>query len=248
MERYFTFPGTGDGIRVFAKAVDMDCLGVFADPDKVTVMRPDLDGDWVKFDDALQRSRQEFDKGKAEGLKQAAKPHVIACDDCYDSGQAQGREEAYAAAAQVAHVAEERHAQELKAANWGKRDAEAKSKDAILTAYQDGLKVGRAQGQAKLDAYKASVEGVATEALVKSAHPVMVFDPQPTHLNQLLNELYHDRARLETSVKDLVTTLQVVSDWLYKECEPIAEMSDKQQHAYILGITDQALDTYGDKS
>ena len=49
-------------------------------------------------------------------------------------------------------------------------------------------------------------------------------------------------------MQDLVGTIQMVSDWMYGTCEPIKDLGVKQQHAYIHGITDQALDTYGDES
>lgn len=250
MERYFTFPGTGDGISVLAKAVDMDCLGVFADPDKVTVMRTDLNGDWVKFDDALQRSRQEFDKGKAEGAK-------------------------------VAVCASE-----------------------ILTAYQDGLKVGKAQGQAKLDAYKQAsllepsiaLGGVYLERLTSgdvavrglldtdfvgyagdlgilrvstlrkhaeaqrcvrlTAHATdPTFEVAPSHLNRLLNELYHDRARLEKTIQEFVDVAEETSDDVGELAEVLETLPNANQvlkdQVHNLQICATALgvyvDLFGDK-
>lgn len=225
MERYFTFPGTGTGIHHLAKDVDLSCIWVMGSPDTVPVMRKERLGDWVKFDDALQRSHQEFDKGKALGLKQAGEPTVIACDECYDSGQIQGH-----------------------------KDAEERHKSEILTAYQDGLKVGKAQGQAKLDAYKQASDFVGyAGAGADATDPT--FEVAPSHLNRLLNELYHDRARLEKTVQEFVDVAIETSDDVGELAEVLKTFPNANEalkdHVHNLQICATALgvyvDLFGDK-
>lgn len=124
MERYHAFPGTGDGDDV--KALDAHRANVFAyaaceglDPQSLTVMRKDTTGQlgtWVKFDDALKRSRKEYaegfkaakdaaayelfeqtaagyDRGREDGLKQGRKDGQIKVDAISEISAAQFAEE-----------------------------------------------------------------------------------------------------------------------------------------------------------
>lgn len=147
------------------------------------------DGTWVMFDDALARSRKEFDKGKAEGK-------LAGIDK-------------YAAAQLHAH------------------------------GYQKGLDVGlasgRAEGQTKLEAYIASRED-------EVYRPALTFKPDalPSKVDQrLLNELYHDRARLERVVTDAVDLLKAVEEYL--------DGKDLRTKDLLDGMVVQFIDTHGER-
>lgn len=95
MERYHAFPGSGDGDTAFALQVGRENVFTYAaregvNPNSLTVMRPGKEGAWVKFEDALKRSRKEYD----EGFK-TAKAEVAEDQYCkgHDAGLKQGRKE-----------------------------------------------------------------------------------------------------------------------------------------------------------
>lgn len=255
MDRYHSPIGTGTGLplddknlkRLQVKLPTFRLNG----QDDVMYEAPES-GFWVLFEDALKRSRQEFDKGKAEGLKEGAAKGAgilassLTCEVCHEAGVALGR-----------------------------LNAEAKSKDAILTAYQDGLKVGRAQGQTKLDAYialdrwpvyKTHIDSLkrdiddlhtarAADRLIEKelraalkqyedkadAVTTSIYD---TRTNQLLNELYHDRARLEQIVEDSCEVVVYMGDYLEDKLSIPHADGHKSQKAWLLGVIDQFFDTH----
>lgn len=74
---------------------------------------------------------------------------------------------------------------------------------------------------------------------------------------QLLNELYHDRARLETALQDAT---KVIDSFMYiLECQRVGDdmdtdtdedrvtLTDEEHISWVYGIGQQFVDTYGDK-
>lgn len=74
---------------------------------------------------------------------------------------------------------------------------------------------------------------------------------------QLLNELYHDRARLETALQDAT---KVIDSFMYVlECQRVGDdmdtdtdegritLTDEEHISWVYGIGQQFVDTYGDK-
>lgn len=98
MERYHAFPGTGDGDDVKALDIKMANVHMYAgfersDPYALTVMRKDTTGQtgtWVKFEDALKRSRKEYDEGFKAAKMQAM---IDQYDEGHEAGLKQGRKE-----------------------------------------------------------------------------------------------------------------------------------------------------------
>lgn len=112
MERYHTFPGAGDGDTVPALSVSGGIVYGWAaiggvDPATLMVMRKDEDGSWVKFTDALARSRKEYDEGykaaKAGGVQKLS----------YQVGLAQGRQEGQTKVDAIAEISSAQLAQEF---------------------------------------------------------------------------------------------------------------------------------------
>lgn len=106
MERYHAFPGTGDGDTFKALDVSRNDVYPFAaaegvDPQSVTVMRKDKSGQhgtWVKFEDALKRSRHEYDEGfkaaKDGAITELYKEVAAAYDRGHEGGFKVGRRQA----------------------------------------------------------------------------------------------------------------------------------------------------------
>lgn len=229
MERYMAFPGSSDGLRAIAKDVDLSIIGLFGDPSTMTVMRKHPSGNWVQCADALQRSRKEFDKGLVEGKRIGkSASEGMKCSTCYDAG-----------------------------VEYGKRIAKDENRELVLTAYNDGLAVGRKQGQVKLDAYIQSSAYMSQPAVTPvepaglwsrpgtlrgSATDVSV-PLSDTRTNQLLNELYHDRARLERVVHESVNLLQLAHEIILAKQDGTEADVDED---YVLGQMVGFVDTQGE--
>jgi len=103
MERYHTFPGTGDGDEVPALKVSAHnvygwaAVSDEANPNDIMVMRKDKCGAWVKFEDALKRSRKEYDEGfraaKDAAVNELFEQTGLAFDRGKEDGLKQGRKE-----------------------------------------------------------------------------------------------------------------------------------------------------------
>jgi hypothetical protein len=130
------------------------------------------------------------------------------------------------------------------------RDAKEQIQQAKQSEWESGLqmgiKKGRAEGQVKLDSYRQLIE----------ANPLMVGSGDSTvefkRTSQLLNELYHDRARLERVVKDAVSLMETIERFLERDSTSTPKwgsgeaMTTHQHEAWVTGLIDQFIDTHGE--
>lgn len=158
---------------------------------------------------------------------------------------------------------------------WVKFDEIITSQD-IKQEFDRGYKVGciqgRKEGQVKVDAMQAAVAGyvdpdkhiagLETEYQRGLEHGKQVIavwpqytngvkqDPTDTRTNQLLNELYHDRSRLERVVKDAVALMTGIDQYLQEDFETGSEgrwVDQDSMRSYLTGCIDQFVDTHGDQ-
>lgn len=204
MERYHAFPGTGDGDKVPALDVSRELVFSYArvegtDPKSLTVMRKDDTGQlgtWVKFTDALKRSRHEYDEGykaakneltgqflegyareRLKGYNQGRTSvlHVIdgsKYDEGYEAGLAKGRKEGQV---KIDAISEISSAQLAKEYERGHEEAF----DSMLAELVDSHKAETTyQGEL------AKAEGVIDEvvALLREYQDVLVSGPRGVEL------------------------------------------------------------------
>lgn len=127
MERYHAFPNTGDGDTYPALDVSRNMVYSYAmiygkDPRSFTVMRKDETGQvgtWVKFDDALKRSRHEYDEGyKARSQEVSAYIAILQnelstqYEKGLDAGLKQGRKEGQVKTDAISEISAAQLAQE----------------------------------------------------------------------------------------------------------------------------------------
>lgn len=105
--------------------------------------------------------------------------------------------------------------------------------------YSAGLKKGRTEGQLKLDAYIAQTQH--SVVIARSQAPV------DKTSNQLLNELYHDRARLERLAKEAASLIGDAHELILAN-QRGEDISDAIDEDYLLGQLIAYVDNNGDQS
>ena len=110
---------------------------------------------------------------------------------------------------------------------WVKLEA---AQAAINAAYAEGHEA--ASKSALLRPRQFAAEHESKQPHHKDIGPIVTGD---TRTNQLLNELYHDRARLERVVKDAVELCQTAMQ---------LEETERDDSEYVLGLLQQFVDTH----